>query len=73
MAQPPAAVLRTFEPVGQLQLHSLGKLIPFHCVRCQRDKVANLLATTDGDWAQTVCYSCYERLVPDPRKRRRGP
>jgi hypothetical protein len=64
MAQPPVPVTRTFDPVGQLQLHSLGKLARFHCIRCQQDKMADLLATTAGDWTQTVCYRCYERLLP---------
>ncbi len=32
MAQPPAVVVRTFKPVGQLQLHHLGEHARFHCV-----------------------------------------
>ncbi len=34
MAQPPAVVVRTFKPVGQLQLHHLGEHARFHCVHC---------------------------------------
>lgn len=63
MAQPPAVVVRSLKPEGELQLHRLGKRVRFHCVVCRRDKNQSLVATTDGDWAQTVCGGCYGNLV----------
>jgi hypothetical protein len=63
MAQPPAAVVRTLKPVGELQLHRLDKRARFHCVHCRRDKTHSLVATMNGDWAQTVCVGCYGILV----------
>jgi hypothetical protein len=63
MAEPPALVAVTFKPAGQLQLHRLGQLARFHCVRCQEDKTGALVATMTGDWAQTVCIGCYDFLV----------
>jgi hypothetical protein len=67
MAQPPAAVVRTLKPVGELQLHRLDKRTRFHCVHCRRDKTHSLVATMNGDWAQTVCVGCYGILVRAPR------
>ena len=73
MVHPPATVVRTFGPVGPLQLHSLGKLVPFHCVRCQRDKMADLLATIDGDWSRIFCYRCYESFVSERQQEAKKP
>ncbi len=68
MAQPPAAVARVYKPAGQLQLHRLSKRAGFHCVRCRKDKTDNFVATTNGDWAQTVCSDCYALLTPAQRR-----
>jgi hypothetical protein len=73
MAQPLAVVARTCKPVGQLQLHHLGERARFHYVRCQQDKTANHVATTDGGWTQTVRGRCYGFLVREHRKMRRMP
>jgi len=73
MAHPPARILQTFGPVGPLQLHSLGKLVPFHCVRCQRDKMADLLATIDGNWSRIFCYRCYESFVSERQQKAKEP
>ena len=59
MTQPPAVVVRTLKPVGELQLHRLGKRARFHCVRCRRDKTHDLVATTNGNWDKAVCVGCY--------------
>ena len=63
MAQPPAAVALTFKPAGELQLHRLAERARVHCVHCRQDKTDHLVATMRGDWAQTVCVSCYDSLV----------
>jgi hypothetical protein len=68
MAQPPALVVQTSKPKGDLQLHRLGKRIRFHCVRCQKDKMTCMVATMGGDWAQKVCEQCYGFLVHEQRK-----
>lgn len=73
MMELPDRVARPFEPTGNLQLHELGKLTRFHCVRCRREKVANLLAITDGDWSRTICYRCYESLVPQRQQKAKKP
>jgi hypothetical protein len=59
MAQPPAVVVRTLKPVGELQLHRLGERVRFHCVRCGRVKTHDQIAATNGNWEQTVCVGCY--------------
>ena len=69
MAQPPAAVVRTFKPVGQLRLHRLTERARFHCVRCREDKTANLVATISNNWTQTVCNGCYGFLVNAQRQK----
>lgn len=63
MAEPPAVVVQTFQPIGALQFHRFGQSAHFYCVRCQKDKTDSLVATMDGDWAQTVCERCYFRMV----------
>jgi hypothetical protein len=71
MGQPPAEVVQTFTPVGDLQFYRLRQSAPFHCVRCQKDKTDSLVATIDGDWAQMVCERCYFRLTWEQRKEAR--
>ena len=39
----------------------------FRCVRCRKAKAANLVATLDGDWSQTICNRCYEHLISADR------
>ena len=56
-------VVQTFQPIGALQFHRFGQSAHFYCVRCQKDKTDSLVATMDGDWAQTVCERCYFRMV----------
>lgn len=68
MAEPSAVVVRTFKPQGDLQLHRFYKRVRFHCVHCQKDKTADLVATMGGDWAQRVCQQCYGFLVHEQRK-----
>jgi hypothetical protein len=63
MVQPPAVVVRALEPVGELQLHRLDKRVRFRCTRCHRDRNTSLIATTSGDWTQTVCGHCYSGLL----------
>jgi hypothetical protein len=63
MDQPPTAVMLSFVPEGKLRLYRLGEHTPFHCVRCQQDKTAILVATKGGDWKQTVCNACYDSLI----------
>jgi hypothetical protein len=62
-AQPPAVVVRTFKPEGKLQLHRLAERARFYCVTCRQHKTGNLVATTKGNWKQTVCNTCYGVLV----------
>ena len=54
--------------MGELQLYRLGGRVRFHCVVCRRDKNQSLVATTNGDWAQTVCGSCYSKLARAKRE-----
>ena len=61
-------VVRTSKPQGDLQLHRLDKRVRFHCVRCQKDRTADLIATMGGDWAQKICLQCYGFLVHEQRK-----
>lgn len=68
MAKPPATVVRTLEPVGDLQLHRLDKRVRFHCVRCQRGKEDSLLAITNRNWTRTVCIACYIALIRAQRQ-----
>jgi hypothetical protein len=68
MADPPAAVVKTLKPQGNLQLHRLTKRASFHCVHCRKDKKAHLVATKDGDWARTVCHPCYRVLLGEQRE-----
>jgi hypothetical protein len=67
MAQPPALVVRTFKPVGQLQLHRLGKHARFYCVTCRQHRTTDLVATTSGNWKRPVCNTCYDRLIKAER------
>jgi hypothetical protein len=67
MAQPPAVVVRTFEPVGQLQLHRLGKYARFYCVTCRQYRTTDLVATTSGNWKRPVCNTCYGGLIKAER------
>jgi hypothetical protein len=69
MAKPPAAVVRTFRPARQLQLYGLGARVRFQCTRCRKVKTACLVATMDGDWAQTLCQHCYGVLVHTQREK----
>lgn len=63
MAQRPPVVAPTSTPAGQLQLHYFSERTSFHCVHCQRDKTASLVATMGPDWTQAVCIICYGALV----------
>src|SRR5260370_14352789 len=63
MAERPPVVAPTFTPAGQLQLHYFSERTSFHCVHCQQDKTASLVATMGPDWAQAVCIICYGALV----------
>jgi hypothetical protein len=63
VAEPRAVVARTFKPAGKLQLHRLSERARFYCVHCRQDTAASLVATMNGDWAQTLCNSCYASLV----------
>ena len=67
MAQPPALVVRSLKPVGELQLHRLDKRVRVHCVACRRNKTHSLVATRKGDWAQAVCVGCYGTLIRTQR------
>lgn len=69
MAQPPAVVVRTTKPVGELQLHRLGKPVRFRCVRCLQYKTHDLIATTNGNWEQAVCQGCYGIAVHEHREK----
>ncbi len=69
MAQPPSVIVRTFKSAGELQLYRLDKRVPFHCVRCRRDKTASGVATMGGSWTQTVCEHCYGFLVHEQREK----
>ena len=73
MAQPPARVVRTLEPVGALQLHRLGECVRIHCVQCQRDKTDSLVAIKNRNWAQTVCIACYIALVRPQQRTAKKP
>src|SRR5260370_9362946 len=53
--QPPAVVIFSFKPVGQLQLHRLAHYVVFHSVTCRQSKTANVLAKRKRDWKQLVC------------------
>ena len=67
MTQPPAKVVRSTKPVGELQLHRLGERVRIYCVVCRRNKMHKVVATTNGDWARSSLYRCYDAHV---RKRR---
>ena len=56
--QPPAVVIFSFKPVGQLQLHRLADYVVFRCTTCWQCKTANVLATRKGNWKQKVCCAC---------------
>ena len=70
MAQPPAVVVRTAKPVGELQLHRLGKRVRFYCVRCQQHKTHDQIATTNGNWEQAVCIGCYNIAAYEHREKK---
>jgi hypothetical protein len=59
MTQAPAEVVRSLEPMGDLQLHRLDRRVRIHCVLCQRSRTHDRVATRNGDWAQLVCIACY--------------
>jgi hypothetical protein len=63
MAQPPAAVVLAYEPVGLLRLFRLDEQAQFYCVHCCKDKTDTLVATTRDNWAKTICKACYDSLV----------
>jgi hypothetical protein len=69
VAQPPAAIARTFKPVGQVRLHRLTERARFRCTRCREVKTADLVATIGGNWTQTVCNGCYGLLVKTERQK----
>jgi hypothetical protein len=74
MAQPPAVIVKTFKPVGQLQLYRLGERANFYCIRCRKNKMARDVATMGGDWAKMVCSGCYGVLVhAEWEKRKKAP
>lgn len=60
---PPAGIVQVFSAAGNLQLHRLGQRTRFYCVTCRERKRGVLIATTDGDWRQTVCHPCYQALI----------
>ncbi len=73
-ARSPAVVVYTFRRVGQLRLHRLDTLARFYCVTCRQYKLANLVATTRGDWNQTVCNTCYRSAVkPQGKAKKKAP
>ena len=59
MTQAPAEVVRSLEPLGDLQLHRLDRRVRIHCVLCQRNRTHDRVATRNRDWAQPVCIACY--------------
>lgn len=69
MAQPPAPDAQTFKRTGKLKLHRLSQPRHFHCVRCRQDKTASVVATMDGDQAQTICLVCYRFLQHENAKK----
>lgn len=68
MTKPPAVVVRSTKPVGELQLHRLGQRVRIYCVLCRRNKTHDMVATTNGDWGQTVCVGCYGTHVHTQRE-----
>jgi hypothetical protein len=70
MTSPRDLVTRSYTPVARLQLHRLSERVRFHCAECGQDRTEGLIATIGGDWAKTVCNSCYESLVRERKARR---
>jgi hypothetical protein len=59
---PPEKIVKEFPKEGDLQLFRLEKLHEFHCVRCQAQKKAKLVAVQGGDWSKLLCNGCYGLL-----------
>jgi hypothetical protein len=71
VADPPAPIARSYKPEGRFRLCRLAQSARFHCVRCRKNKIANLVATIGGDWTQTICNGCYGLLL-NPQNGERG-
>ena len=69
---PPAVVVETLNAAGY-QLHRLGRRAGFYCVTCRERKRDNRVATTKGDWKQTVCYTCYTALTKKRQEQAKKP
>lgn len=63
MNDAPAPIARAYKPEGRLRLYRLVHSARFHCVRCRKNKEANVVGTIGGDWAQTICNGCYGLLL----------
>jgi hypothetical protein len=62
-AEPPGTIAKTFKRRGGLQMHRLVDRARFRCVECSKYRSTTLVATRDGDWAQTLCSLCYDLLA----------
>lgn len=72
MTRPPYAVVRTYNPVGRLQLYDLRGNIRLHCAECGQGKTSASVAAIGGGWDRTVCKTCYDSLVRERQARKAG-
>lgn len=53
------AIIRSYPGWRGLQLHSLARLLDFHCASCARRRQSALVATTGDDATGLLCPSCF--------------
>jgi hypothetical protein len=56
------AVVKNYQPRGQLTLHRLSFSTTFTCGRCNKEKTAKLVATYRNRWDDLRCNGCYGKL-----------
>jgi hypothetical protein len=57
------AVVKVFDPKGELTLHRLSSSTLFTCGRCNKEKTAKLVATHRDHWNDLRCNACYGQLL----------
>ena len=58
-------VMKTFAPIGNMQLMRFKAATEFCCSRCKTFQKAKLAAIVAGDWNQLVCNGCYGKLLSE--------
>lgn len=59
LGQAGVAVIRSYPGSRGLQLHSLARLLEYHCASCAREHQSALVATAGDDAAGVLCPRCF--------------